>query len=411
MRITSIECHPITLEFHDWLADGLLHFHGSSGLKRCVFIVHTDVGLEGVGEGGFVPEDVREKYIGTDPFDWIGDDTSLFIGKAMYDLMGKHAGVPAWKLFGRKVRNWVPIGSWTVSQSPTVMAESVRRFAKMGYTWMKYHVSSVQNVIEQTRAMQGAAPPGFKIQYDFNGGGTNDDTVSVIRELAKFPIAGAVEDPIDQRDLEGYRLLREQSPLPILIHGTAFDLMTELRAEAADGYGNGGYTIGNHIQRAAWLAGFKRPFWIQNGGGTLTLSFIAQMSCTFPTATLAHYTDGLVWKSDVVRQRLEIINGYVKVPDEPGLGVTLDRDELERLKGLPMPTCDPFIVQCRYPDGRTLSFIHDPEEQRNFLCMPDLAVMPQRGYADQVETSYMDDDGTEEYRAMFHRCKDGPVFE
>ena len=67
MRITSIECHPITLEFHDWLADGLLHFHGSSGLKRCVFIVHTDVGLEGVGEGGFVPEDVREKYIGTDP--------------------------------------------------------------------------------------------------------------------------------------------------------------------------------------------------------------------------------------------------------------------------------------------------------------------------------------------------------
>ena len=44
-------------------------------------------------------------------------------------------------------------------------------------------------------------------------------------------------------------------------------------------------------------------------GGALTLSFIAQMNCTFPTATLAHYTDGNVWKSDVVWQRLEIVNG------------------------------------------------------------------------------------------------------
>ena len=43
--------------------------------------------------------------------------------------------------------------------------------------------------------------------------------------------------------------------------------------------------------------------------------------------------------------------------------------------------------------------------------MPDLAVMPQRGYADQVETSYMEDDGAEEHRIMFHCCKDGPVFE
>ena len=408
MRITEVEQHDVTLEFNDWHADALFHFHGSGNLRRTVVVVHTDNGLEGLGEGR-VGDDVIDKYIGTDPFDWLADDTSLPLGKAMYDLMGKHLGIPAHKLFGRKVRDWVPMGSWTVSQPPDAMADEIRHFAEMGYTWRKYHTSVYQNVLEQTAAMQEVAPPGFKIHYDLNGGRTSDDTLSLTRELAKFPIAGLIEDPMDQSDLEGYRLLREQSPLPIMIHGTMFDLVRELRAEAADGYGNGHYTIAEQIRRAGLLAGFNRPFWIQNGGGALTRSFLAQMSCTFPTATAAHYTDGNVWKSDIVNEQFEVVNGYMKVPDKPGLSVTLNRDELERLKALPTPKCNPFIVRCRYGDGPTMHFIHDPENARNFLCIPDLNAMPQGSYADPVTTDYWHDDGTAAFADMFERCRQGPV--
>ena len=104
----------------------------------------------------------------------MGDELSIPLGTAMYDLMGQAAGVPAYKLFGQKHRSWVPVGSWTVSTHPDRMAEAVEQYSSQGYTWMKYHLSPFENVFDQTEAMQRVAPPGFKIHYDFTGGGTDD---------------------------------------------------------------------------------------------------------------------------------------------------------------------------------------------------------------------------------------------
>lgn len=107
------------------------------------------------------------EYIGTSPFDWVGDETSLPMGMAMYDLMGKIAEVPVWKLFGPMARRWVPVSAWFTATEPHRMAEAVATYAAQGHTWMKYHVSPFHNVLEQTAAMQSVAPEGFKIHYDF----------------------------------------------------------------------------------------------------------------------------------------------------------------------------------------------------------------------------------------------------
>lgn len=81
------------------------------------------------------------QYIGTNPWTHIGDMTSLPIGMCMYDLCARDAGVPIWQLFGQQCRRWTPVGSWTVSADPTHMADAVVRYAEMGYTWMKWHLS------------------------------------------------------------------------------------------------------------------------------------------------------------------------------------------------------------------------------------------------------------------------------
>ena len=100
MKITEIEVHEITLEYEDWIAYQLNHYYGP--IKRTVYVAHTDTDEVGLGESGSPePQKVIEKYIGTSPFDWVGDETSLGLGTAMYDLMGKAAGVPVYKLFGR----------------------------------------------------------------------------------------------------------------------------------------------------------------------------------------------------------------------------------------------------------------------------------------------------------------------
>src|SRR5215831_12947434 len=104
IKVAEIETHRITVEYHDWISYQLNHFYGPS--QRTVYVAHTENGLVGLGEGGSSePEEVVKKYIGTSPFDWIGDETSLPLGMAMYDLMGKAAGVPVYKLFGQKYRS------------------------------------------------------------------------------------------------------------------------------------------------------------------------------------------------------------------------------------------------------------------------------------------------------------------
>ena len=217
MKVTEIEVHPITLEYVDWIAYQLNHFYGP--ITRTVYVVHTDNGLVGLGESGSMePQEVIDGYIGTNPFDWMGDEISLGLGTAMYDLMGQYAGVPVYKLFGQKYRSWVPVGSWTVSTHPHLMAETVEQYAAQGYTWLKYHLSPFENVMDQTEAMQAVAPEGFKIHYDFTMHGTDDHMPELLAKLEQYPIAGCFEDPLPGEDIEGYIELRKRSRLPIVLH-------------------------------------------------------------------------------------------------------------------------------------------------------------------------------------------------
>ena len=113
MRVTDIEMHEVTLDYDERRVHELSHYYFSK--QRTIYVAHTDNGLVGLGEGGSPAsqEDV-DLYIGTYPFEWVGDETSLALGTAMYDLMGKAAGVPVYKLFGPKQRSWVPVAGWTV---------------------------------------------------------------------------------------------------------------------------------------------------------------------------------------------------------------------------------------------------------------------------------------------------------
>ena len=96
-----------------------------------------------------------------------------------------------------RLRRWVPVGSWTVSTHPSEMADAVRNYAAMGYTWMKYHLSPFENVFDQLEAMEQVAPQGFKLQFDltrFHHYGHNPD---LVERVARSPIAGSFEDPLD----------------------------------------------------------------------------------------------------------------------------------------------------------------------------------------------------------------------
>ena len=403
LRVTDIEVHEITVPYEDWIAFELNHYYGPK--HRTIYVVRTNSGLMGLGESGSrEPDTVLEKYIGTNPFDWIGDENSLGLGIAMYDLMGQAAGVPVYKLFGQKYRSWVPAASWTVSTHPKRMATAVQKFSARGYTWMKYHLSPFENVMDQMDAMQAVAPKGFRIHHDLTMGGTDDHTFELLQKISEYPIAGCFEDPLPEKDIEGYAELRRKCRLPILYHHSPLRAGFETQSRAADGYILGHAKIGDAIRHAGLFAQLELPFSLQNVGGMITRAMTVHMQAAFKTAHLHFNSVSETLKADVVRERLEPINGLIRVPERPGLGVTLDSAELERLKNLKLPEQPKWIIRTRYANGSTMYNIADTDDPL-FMVRPDWRRLATLNYAAPLTTDYWDADGTPEFDHMLQRLE------
>ena len=150
---------------------------------------------------------------------------------------------------------------------------------------------------------------------------------------------------------------------------------------------------------------------LQNVGGNITRAMTTHMMAAFPTATFHFFSDCEIWSADVVDQRLEPTNGFLKVYEEPGLGVTLNRGELERLVALKLREQPKWIIRSRFENGTRMYNIADPQESI-FMVRPDRRRMIPMSYDAPIETEYWDDDGSPEFTAMYERLElDGMVLE
>jgi L-alanine-DL-glutamate epimerase-like enolase superfamily enzyme len=414
LRITEIERHEVVLPFNDYNATTLYRCQGSGLMTRTIFVAKTNVGIEGYGEGlgaAWLPPAELEPYIGTSPFDWVGHDTHLPLSMVFYDLMGKYLGLPAWKLIGPKVRSWVPVSAWTEPQTPGAMAEEVRQAVRRGYHWLKFHVNQCQDVVDQTEAMQKVAPPGFKVHYDFNADSNLEAISPVLKELERFPIAARAEDPVVPTDHDAYRLLRQESRLSILLHHAPMEVMTK---NVCDGYMAGHASIGVAARAAAIAEATNTPFMLQQAGGTINLAFLAHEVAVFKMAVLDHVHLANLWKDDVTQERFSVVGGSIAVPKGPGLGVTLDREKLEKYKKAPAPTPVRLLVRVEYKNGLTILFRHNPEESGALLNLRSLARVnlpgPVPGYRNRVVTKFWEADGTAEFNRAWEKTESGPYW-
>ena len=405
MKITDIDIHRVTLQYDEARAYELIHYHDLT--QRTIYVVRTDSGLTGLGESeGVEKQEVLDRYIGSNPFDWVGDETSLGLGTAMYDLMGKAAGVPVYKLFGQKYRSWVPVAAWTVSTHPGRMARAVQAYAAQGHTWMKFHLSPFENVIDQTEAMQEVAPQGFKLHYDFTMHGTEDHMPELLDKLSQYEIAGCFEDPLPGEDIDGYIELRRRSGLPIVLHHFPTEATYEVLRRPADAYMLGHSKIGDAVRKAGLFAASDSPFMLQNTGSDITRAMNVHMMAAFPSANF-HFVNATTEVSSerFVTEPLNPINGFIRVPEQPGLGVELDMKEVERLTRIEPMTKPNFMIVCKYDNGTTLYTRPDPENP-HFMVRPDWSrtLMPM-SFVAPLKTEYWDDDATTDFNAMMARVE------
>jgi len=322
---------------------------------------------------------------------------------ALYDVLGQYLEVPVYKLMGTKVRDRVPVAAWTRPASPEDFAAEIQRAAAEGYMTSKMHTCEHYDVLEQTRAAQDVAPLGFRVHYDFNHNRTQDAVLRLVQQLEQFPVVGVLEDPLDWRDLEGWRRLRSRTFLPLLMHVPQLGGGPEMLAGCADLYMIGEHGIDAAIRRAFACAEMGVGNVIQLTGGTLCKALAMHLGAVVPN--LSHSTNlDDQYEEDVTGGRLEIADGSTPVPEGPGLGVQVDEELLRQLAARPKSVLPRYLCVLKLPSGRRVYCPSMPPVAR-------LTGFPEGGIRG-IRLEEWHDDGSERFDALHARVsREGPVWE
>jgi L-rhamnonate dehydratase len=341
--------------------------------------VHTDAGIVGVGEVDSAPEVVkaaieapashaiasglRHVLIGEDPLDveglwWKMYRAAIYYGRrgvavhaisgidiALWDIKGKHLGRPVCELLGVPQRDRLRAYASTLmpDTEDEVRAKVTGLIERFGFTAVKLGWGPLgqdwQHDVRLARAARQAAGDAVDVLIDA-GLGYGDDAKTAIRVARELEQLGIfwLEEPFLPDELGAYAELAD-----------AVDLRVAGGEEEATRWGFLELIERGHVD-------VVQPDVTRCGGLTETMR-IAALAAEHGVVCVPH-----AWKSGIVkaaslhvnavlpdalfqeycvaetpintyltRQRLPLEDGYVKVPKEPGLGIDLDPEVLERL--------------------------------------------------------------------------------
>jgi galactonate dehydratase len=241
LTIAEVEVIPV----YPKLAQRYAHRHADYYTidHRDFFKVTGSDGTVGWGETRARPAthldpETYKDLAGRNPFEVVHSPSiNSGLCTALYDLIGKHVGLPVHALLGGdKVRDWVPCAAWTRPASPADFQADVQRAADEGYMVFKMHTASHFDPIQQVKAAEACdLPPGFRLHLDFNHNRTLASLLPLLRELEEeHPIVGFIEDPVVSNDLEAWCAIRAQCSIPIIFQSPPIKAVQMLARGPAD---------------------------------------------------------------------------------------------------------------------------------------------------------------------------------
>jgi L-alanine-DL-glutamate epimerase-like enolase superfamily enzyme len=364
MKITRIETIPIQVPINQQRA-----IRGGRGVHRespfVLVKVHTDEGLVGLGEVSCTPgwsgedqvtaihciatylapllidEDPTaierltlrmQRGLAGHPF------TKAGLEIALWDLLGKSAGMPLYRLLGGPVRDAVPTKFSVSGLEPEQAVEIALWAVEQGFRTMKVKVGiEPEQDLTRVRAIRAAVGPDIRLAVDANGGWSPRVAIQSIRALADCNLLFA-EQPVAPFDVAWLADVRRQVSVPIMADESVYtlqDAMAIVRAAAADilsvyiGKG-GGLGTARKIAAVAEAAGLTCTIGSNLELGVASAAMIHLAMATTAIDAEAFPCDILgpfFYESDILCEPLPIQAGIAYAPAGPGLGVALD-DEL-----------------------------------------------------------------------------------
>ena len=407
MKITNIDVIPIYPRLAKRYDNRKVDLYGID--HRTVFKVETDAGIIGYGDqrvrpGGQPDPTIAASLIGRNPFDFVNNHLSYgsALNCALYDVMGKYLEVPVYKLIGQKVRDAVSVAAWTRPASPETFRDEISRAADQGYTIFKMHTCDYHDVMEQTRLAEEVAPEGFKIHYDFNGNRSLAAVLPIIQELERnHPIVGYIEDPLVKNDVDGWRRLREQTRLPIIMHGTPLGSVQEMIRGVADIYMIGG-SIGDTVATGFACGKANIQTILQFESGTLGKAMALHLAAVLPTHTAHSINLDDQYEEDYTTERIPVIEGSSPVPEGPGLGYEVDEDALARIAANKPIEPPKHVGALNMPGGHTF---YGPS-----YVSPTRVTGREEGTIRGIRSKIWEDDGSADFARIYERVRKEGTF-
>jgi L-rhamnonate dehydratase len=222
-----------TFTFHEWL----------------LVEIFTDDGLAGLGNAALAPQATKQVIdvylkpllLGQDPWDierlWqhmyrktmafgrkgIGMVAISAVDIALWDLLGKSAKQPVFRLLGGRTKQRIPVyASRLYSVALSELAAEAKRYKGEGYRAMKLRfgwgpadvASGMQRNVELVRTVRESVGEEIDVMADAYMGWTLDYAKRMLPLLEPFHLRW-LEEPVIPDDIHGYAELKSYGKIPI----------------------------------------------------------------------------------------------------------------------------------------------------------------------------------------------------
>jgi D-galactarolactone cycloisomerase len=377
MKITEVITHQLLVNVDEPFTSSRGWYYKTKG--ALVVEIRTDNGLIGWGDcygpaavnRAIIDNVLKAGLIGRDPFDvevlWeelynkikdyglTGMTISSISGIdiALWDLIGKAVKQPIHKLIGGAFRTKLQAYATglyfrDMNRLNEEAVEEARGYVEQGFKAikMKIGLGSITKDIDRVAAVRDAIGPDVQLMVDANHCFNVPQAIAIGRELQKLDIHW-FEEPISPEDLDGY--VEVTRKLDMAIAGgenefTKFGFRRIIEKRAMDIVqpdvcAAGGIT---ECKKIATLAQASSLQCVPHAWGTAiglaaTMHYLASLPfsppCLVPVPPMLEYEQTFnPFRDELSTTDLTHTEGFVTVPDGPGLGIEINRAVLERYK-------------------------------------------------------------------------------
>lgn len=386
MIIKNVSAYPLSAT----LEKPKIHAFAYTNKRSIVLVkIETDDGYVGYGEaapfGGsllattvVIEEELKPLLIGEDPCLkerlWqkmykttyqhgrggivIGAISGIDI--ALWDLLGKYAGMPIYKMVGgykNKVRAYATSGFYSEGNDLNQLAEEMRELVKRGFKAVKIKVGrtssipmsslsiipngdycnvSIEEDIERVRTARAAIGNEVDLLIDANNGWDTKTAIKVAKALEKYNIY-FIEEPVLTEDMDGSARLVAATTIPIAGYETAYtryefkQLITKKAVDIVqpDAVWCGG--ISEALKIAAIANAYHLPVIPHNISSAVSTAANLHVAAIVNGAMIEMYGHGNPFGDELIKNPFQINqDGDLELPDKPGLGIEVDEQMIEK---------------------------------------------------------------------------------